>query len=247
MSVYLKFAHCITDTCNDSHLRLVCWIFWVLESLLLKTWTQRDSLFPWKQMMLPIQRCKHYWEEDWAYRSVIERRSPSSQGFAWTFLLMILQTAKQSILIFQIFAVKQKHWNTETPLPVDWADAGNVAWVTHLLQHQAVSDLPGKHRGTVVLQLQDLLHHCGGRHLGLGSTYQPRSDASCLIVPGMIESRVWQGKVDTYSHKDKQAICWLPTFTLSSFSLHGWDEISVIYQTLHATTFGSGYQGFLLY
>lgn len=99
-------------TCNDSHLRFVCWIFWVLESLLLKTWTQRDSLFPWKQMMLAIQRCKHYWEEDWAYSSVIERHSPSSQGFAWTFLLMILQTPKQSTLIFQVFAVKQKHWNT---------------------------------------------------------------------------------------------------------------------------------------
>lgn len=68
-------------------------------------------------------------------------------------------------------------------VPVDGADAGHTVLVTHLLQQQPVSDLPGEHGGVVVFQLEDLLHNLGSGHFGLRAPDQPGSDASCLIVP----------------------------------------------------------------
>lgn len=68
-------------------------------------------------------------------------------------------------------------------VPVDGADAGHTVLVTHLLQQQPVSDLPGKHGGVVVFQLEDLLHNLGSGHFGLRAPDQSGSDASCLIVP----------------------------------------------------------------
>lgn len=68
-------------------------------------------------------------------------------------------------------------------IPVDGADAGHTVLVTHLLQHQPVSDLPGEHGGIVVFQLEDLLHNSGSGHFGFRAPNQSRSDASCLIIP----------------------------------------------------------------
>lgn len=68
-------------------------------------------------------------------------------------------------------------------VPVDGTDAGHTVLVTHLLQQQPVSDLPGEHGGVVVFQLEDLLHNSGSGHFGLRAPDQSGSDASCLIVP----------------------------------------------------------------
>lgn len=68
-------------------------------------------------------------------------------------------------------------------VPIDGADAGHTVLVTHLLQQQPVSNLPGEHGGVVVFQLEDLLHNLGSGHFGLRAPDQSGSDASCLIVP----------------------------------------------------------------
>lgn len=68
-------------------------------------------------------------------------------------------------------------------LPVDGADAGHAVMVTHLLQQQPVSDLPGEYVGVGVFQVQDHLHNSGSGHFGLRASNQSWSDASCLIVP----------------------------------------------------------------
>lgn len=68
-------------------------------------------------------------------------------------------------------------------VPVDGADAGHAVVVTHSLQQQPVSDLPGEHGGVGVFQMQDSLYNSGSGHFGLRASNHSWYDASCLIVP----------------------------------------------------------------
>lgn len=79
--------------------------------------------------------------------------------------------------------VKHIEIKLRSSVPVDGADAGCAVLVTHSLQQQPVSDLPGEHGGVGVFQIQDRLHNSGGGHFGLRASDHSWSDASCLIVP----------------------------------------------------------------
>lgn len=78
-----------------------------------------------------------------------------------------------------------KHTDMKSPVPVNGADAWHAFVVTHTLQQQPVSDLPGEHGGVSVFQVQDSFHNSGCGHFGLGASNHSWSDASCLIVPGL--------------------------------------------------------------
>lgn len=82
-----------------------------------------------------------------------------------------------------MFTFNDLHVHRRSSIPVDGADAGQAVVLTHSLQQQPVSDLPGKHGGVGVFQMQDGLHDSGSGHFGLRASNHSWSDAPRLIVP----------------------------------------------------------------
>lgn len=142
-------------------------------------------------------------------RSVLENMAEGRRGMRWTergqkerltiFARLRLEfvsndpekntemALKSPIVVVKFnHAHKYTHKPTQTHtlvVPVDGADAGHAHVITHSLQQQPVSYLPGEHGGVGVFQMQYRLHHSGYSHFRFRASNHPWSDTPCLIVP----------------------------------------------------------------
>ena len=85
--------------------------------------------------------------------------------------------------------------------------AGNTRYIlltAHSLCEQAISDLPGKHSGVLLLVLADRVHHMGGRHLRFAAPYH-----TCLEVSRLVEPEIQRGLGENDKFAAKRPHIWI--------------------------------------
>lgn len=161
-------------------------------------WAQRQGLRPHQQAMLmrlregEVSITGSIQGSEYSRVSRAEKENiPTSEDTDRTLFRMILHTQRAHSLTCT--STHQHHQVRGGPVPVDGADAGNTVHVTHPLQQQPVSDLPGKQGGVAVFQVEDRLHNRWGGNFRLWAPNHSWSDAPCLVVPEFtILVRLWR-------------------------------------------------------
>ena len=64
---------------------------------------------------------------------------------------------------------------------IDGADAWRVFTITDAFFHEAVTNLPGKNGGILLLVLNDLVYYWRGSNLRFAPTYRSWTDGTCLV------------------------------------------------------------------
>ena len=67
-------------------------------------------------------------------------------------------------------------------LPVYTRNAGHVVWTAGALCKESVPDLPGEHRGILLLVLGNGLDHMRSGHLGLAATNHPGLEVASFVI-----------------------------------------------------------------
>ena len=78
------------------------------------------------------------------------------------------------------------HQTLKPSQPVDWWNTWHVLLVTDALSEQPVPDLPGEHRGILLLVLADGVDHFRRCHFGLWASYDSWLDWACFVKPARI-------------------------------------------------------------